>query len=158
MICRSTGRIDKAWHFEIANDIKRGMSEQRVSAGCSWPHRSEPAASDGHKGIGIAGRSPWQDGCAERLIGSVRRDASTMSSSLASGTFVICSRQIKILQRDPHASIAGEGRPTHAPFRLAARRWLCLLGGQPPQYAECKFPTGTGFSVHTGLNHQYFRT
>jgi transposase InsO family protein len=42
-----------------------------------------------------AARSPWQNGYAERLIGSIRRDAWTMSSFLASGTFAICSNLIK---------------------------------------------------------------
>jgi transposase InsO family protein len=39
----------------------------------------------------IAPRSPWQNGHAERLIGSLRGNVLTMSSSLASGTCVYCS-------------------------------------------------------------------
>ena len=39
----------------------------------------------------IAPRSPWQNGHAEQLIGSLRGNVLTMSSSLASGTCVYCS-------------------------------------------------------------------
>jgi hypothetical protein len=39
-----------------------------------------------------AARSPWQNGYAERLIGSIRRNAWTTSSCLASGTFASSSR------------------------------------------------------------------
>jgi transposase InsO family protein len=39
----------------------------------------------------IAPRSLWQNGHAEQLIGSLRGNVLTMSSSLASGTCVYCS-------------------------------------------------------------------
>ena len=42
-----------------------------------------------------AARSPWQNGYAERLIGSIRRKSWTMSWCLASGTLFTCSSRIK---------------------------------------------------------------
>ena len=40
-----------------------------------------------------APRSPWQNAYAERLIGSIRRECSTMSLCLASGTFATYSNR-----------------------------------------------------------------
>jgi hypothetical protein len=55
-------------------------------------------------------RSSWQNGYAERLIGSIRRNSLTTLLYLASATSVTCCSVIlhEILQSGPHASIPGE--------------------------------------------------
>src|SRR5262245_20224315 len=58
----------------------------------------------------IAPRSPWQNGYAERLIGSIRRPASTMLLCSATGIFVTCSDRIRNITTSSRALVAAQGR------------------------------------------------
>jgi hypothetical protein len=99
----------------------------------------------------IAARSPWQNGCAERLIGSVRRDC--LDHVVVFGErhlrHLLKSYQ-KILQRGPapHPLIPAEGRAVPPAVQsvgqtLAVKFWA----GCTTNISEREFPTGTGNEI-----------
>jgi hypothetical protein len=96
----------------------------------------------------IAPRSPWQNGCAERLIGSIGGIALTMSLCLASSISAICSNRTKNittkLARTCHCT---RTRRSRALCRPSVRRWPCPSWvGCTINIYEYEFPTGTGIS------------
>jgi hypothetical protein len=68
-----------------------------------------------------------------------------MSSCLANGTFVICSRRIENTTTRPAPTYhCRRMRRSRAPSRLSARRWPCLSwAASITNMSEREFPTGT---------------
>jgi hypothetical protein len=72
----------------------------------------------------IAPRSPWQNGCAERLVGSIRRDCLDHVAVFASGTYVICSSRTKNTTTRPARTCHWRRtRRSPARSRSSVRRW-----------------------------------
>ena len=106
----------------------------------------------------IAQHSPWPNGSAERLIGSIRRDcldhvvwraASSFPSEIVS----------KILQRGAHAPVIAEGR---APIPRAVQTVGQTLAGQywagcTTNISEREFPTGTGAAFSPARHASLYR-
>jgi hypothetical protein len=91
----------------------------------------------------IAPHSPWQNGCAERLIGSIRRDCLGGCIWRAAPSFPseIVS---KILQRGAHAPVIAEGRadpPCGADRRSDVGR-ANIGRAAPPIYPSVSFRQG----------------
>ena len=101
----------------------------------------------------IAVRSPWQNGCAERLIGSVRRDCLDHVVCLASGTFVICSTHIKnTTTRRARICPWRRTRRSRARSRPSVKPWPCRSWvGSTTNMFEPEFPTRTGRAHQGGI-------
>ena len=94
----------------------------------------------------IAPRSPWQNGCAERLIGSIRRDC-------LDHVIVFSERHLRHLLKS-YQNITTRPAPTchyrrtrrsPAPSRPLVRRWPSRSWvGCTINTSEREFPTGTG--------------
>ena len=96
----------------------------------------------------IARHSPWQNGYAERLIGSIRRDCLDHVVVFASRIFAICCARIKgITIRGELICPYAKTRRSHAPSGPAA------ISSSRPFWADCtidmggfEFPRGTARS------------
>jgi hypothetical protein len=59
-----------------------------------------------------APRSPWQNGCVERPIGSIRREISRPSRRVRRSSLARCPESVCfLLQQSPAASLTGQRRP-----------------------------------------------
>jgi hypothetical protein len=94
----------------------------------------------------IAPRSPWQNGCAERLIGSIRRDC-------LDHVVVFGERHLRHLLKSYQNITTRPARTCHwrrthrspAPSRPSVRRWPCpSWADYTTNISEREFPTGTG--------------
>jgi transposase InsO family protein len=93
----------------------------------------------------IAPRSPWQNGCAERLIGSIRRDC--LDHVVVFGEWhlrhLLKSYQ-KYYNEARSTCHCRRTRQSPAPCRPSVRRWPCLYWvGRTTNISERDFPTGT---------------
>ena len=94
----------------------------------------------------IAPRSPWQNGCAERLIGSIRRDC--LDHVVVFGEqhlrHLLNSYQKYYNEARTHLSLQKDA-PIPAPSRPSVTRWPCpFWAGCTTNIYRCEFPTGTG--------------
>jgi hypothetical protein len=124
--------------------VATGASIYRSRLGLRlWRCLCLPSSSDGHTDRPIAPRSPWQNGCAERLIGSIRRDC-------FAHVVVFGERHLRHLLKSYHYN---EAR-THlslqkdAPIPRAVQivgQTLAVpnFGGLHHNISEREFPTGT---------------
>ena len=106
-------------------------------------HYSRPGSRHGHaflrrlRAMGIRDRpitprSPWQNGCAERLIGSIRRDC--LDHVIVIGERHLCdllkSYRKYYNEARTHLSLEKDA-PIPAPSRVSVRRWPCQF------WADC---------------------
>jgi hypothetical protein len=134
-----------------------GLPAPAFPCGTRWPGscRAPPMAGCGSvarrlRAMGIrdrpiAPRSPWQNGCAERLIGSIRRDC--LDHVVVFGErhlrHLLKSYQ-KYYQRGPHPLITAEGRadPPRRPDRRADVGRANFGWAAPPIYPSVSFRQG----------------
>ena len=91
-----------------------------------WQRLHPAPCRDGDTDRPISARSPCQNGYTERVIGSIRRDASIMSWCAAKGIFVICSIHTKnITMRSARTSRCARTRRSRVTFRERAVCFQC---------------------------------
>src|SRR5215469_9946932 len=93
----------------------------------------------------IAARSPWQNGCAERLIGSIRRDC--LDHVVVFGErhlrHVLTAYQKYYNEARTHLSLEKDAPMPRAVQAVGQTLTLPILGGLHHQYVQREFPTGT---------------
>ena len=94
----------------------------------------------------IAPRSPWQNGCAERLIGSIRRDCLDHVVVFGEQHLRHCSDHTKnITTKHAHTCHCTRMHRSPAPSRPPVAHWPCQFWADcTTNIFECEFPTGTG--------------
>jgi hypothetical protein len=96
----------------------------------------------------IIPRSPWQNGCAERLIGSIRRDCLdhviVLGERHLRHLLKSCQKYYNEVRTHCHCR---RTRRSLAPSRPSVRRWLCQFwAGCTTNISEREFPIGTGIA------------
>jgi hypothetical protein len=103
----------------------------------------------------IAPHSPWQNGCAERLIGSIRRDCLDHVCVWRAAPSLPSEIVSKILQRGAHAPVLAKGRadPPFRPDRRSDVGRANIGRAAPPIYPSVSFRQGHP-TTHLALNNQ----
>ena len=107
----------------------------------------------------IAPRSPWQNGYAERLIGSIRRDCLDHVVVFGESHLrnLLRSYQRYYNEGRTHLSLCKDA-PIPRAVRASGRIVVApILGGLHHQYGGFEFPTGTAAMAKTGNSQRFLR-
>jgi Integrase core domain len=101
----------------------------------------------------VSARSPWQNGYAERLIGSIRREC--LDHVVVVGErhlrHVLASYQKYYNEVRTHVSLQKDAPVRRDVCRTGRVRSSPILGGLHHQYVRVEFPTGTGSRSDSAL-------